>query len=394
MPDIHAKLSASGAKKWMACPGSVVLESQIPEKESSYAQEGTTAHALGEAKIRLALKEITRAKYHKAIKDLEITEDMEQYTDDYRDFVIERYNAAKTKTPDAVLLLEQRLDFSAWVPGGFGTGDVVIIAEGEIEIIDLKYGQGVLVEAENNPQLKLYALGAIAEFDYLYGINSVTMTIYQPRVDNISSCQILVEDLLEWADTEVVSKAALAHSSTEKFYVGKHCDDGFCKARPICRAYAEQKLAMAAYEFTQPSALSVDEIADILEHAESLSKWATLVKDYALDQAVNHGVAYPGYKVVEGRSNRTWSIDETLVAAQLIGKGYRDDDIWPRKLKGITAMERFLGKKTFNEILGEYVVKPQGKPTLVPFDDNRPELNSTANAANDFKDLVENREER
>ena len=390
MPDVHAKLSASGAKKWLNCPGSIVLEAQIPEQESDYAKEGTTAHALGEAKIRLAIKEITRAKYHKAIKDLDITEDMEQYTDDYRDFVIERFNLAKSVTQDAVLLLEQRLDFSEWVPEGFGTGDVVIIADGSIEIIDLKYGKGVEVQAEDNPQLKLYALGALTEFDYLYGISSITMTIYQPRIDNISSCQMLTEDLLEWANTEVLPKAQKADNGTEEFCTGKHCDDGFCKARPICRAYADKKLEAAAYDFKQPSILSEDEIADILEQAESLAKWATLIKEYALDQAVNHGVKYPGYKIVEGRSNRAWAVDETLVAAQLIGKGYGDDDIWPRKLKGITAMEQLLSKKTFNEILGDLVVKPQGKPTLVPFDDKRPEINSNDNANKDFNELIEN----
>lgn len=392
MPEVHAKLSASGAKKWLNCPGSIVLESQIPEKESEYAKEGTTAHALGEAKIRLAIKEFTKAKYHKAIKNLEITEDMESYTDDYRDFVIERFNLAKAKTKDAVLLLEQRLDYSQWVPEGFGTGDVVIIADDTVEIIDLKYGKGVLVESENNPQLKLYALGALSAYDFLYDIRNVIMTIYQPRIDNVNSCQLMDGDLLEWANTEVSPKAKKAHGDTEEFCTGKHCDDGFCKARPICKAYADKKIEVARYEFRQPSILSVDEIADILEQAESLAKWATLVKDYALDQAVSHGVTYPGFKVVEGRSNRTWAVDDTLVAAQLIGRGYQDDDIWPRKLKGITALEGYLSKKTFEEILGGMVVKPQGKPTLVPFDDKRPELNSIASAVEDFKNVVENME--
>ena len=193
MPDIHAKLSASGAKKWMNCPGSVVMEAQFPDKPSAYAEEGTTAHSLGEAKIKLATKALTRAKYHKAIKDLEITEDMETYTDNYRDYVLERYNAAKAKTPDAQLLLEQRLDFSAYVPGGFGTGDCVIVASGYLEIIDLKYGKGVPVPVEDNPQLRLYAIGACEAWDYLYGIDEVTMTIYQPRLDNISTESITAE---------------------------------------------------------------------------------------------------------------------------------------------------------------------------------------------------------
>lgn len=392
MPEVHAKLSASGAKKWLNCPGSIVLESQIPEKESEYAKEGTTAHSLGEAKIRLAIKELTKARYHKAIKDLEITEDMESYTDDYRDFVIERFNLAKAKTKDAILLLEQRLDFSQWVPGSFGTGDVVIIADNTMEIIDLKYGKGVLVEAEDNPQLKLYALGALSAYDFLYDIKDVVMTIYQPRIDNVNSCQLINEDLLAWANTEVQPMAKKADSGVEEFCTGKHCEDGFCKARPICRAYAERKLEMARYDFKLPAVLSADDIADILEQAENLAKWATLVKDYALDQAVNHGITYPGYKVVEGRSNRTWGVDDTLVAAQLIGQGYKDDDIWPRKLKSITSLESYLSKKTFQEIIGDLVVKPKGKPTLVSFEDKRPELNSTASAVEDFKNVDEKME--
>ncbi len=388
MPEVHAKLSASGAKKWLNCPGSVLLETRIEEKPSEYASEGTTAHSLGEAKIRLAIKEITRVKYHKLIKNLEITEDMESYTDDYRDFVIEQYNAAKARTKDAVLLLEQRLDFSPWVPEGFGTGDCVIIADGLMEIIDLKYGKGVQVYAPENPQLRLYALGAINEFEFMYDIKEVKMTIFQPRTDNIDSDIQTIDKLLDWGE-EVKEKATVAFKGSELCCAGKHCDDGFCKARPICRVYAEERSRIAALDFKKPAELSEDEIAEVIDLSERLSKWATLVKDYALDQAVNHGVKYPGFKLVEGRSNRQYAVDDTLVAAKLIGAGYKDDDIWPRKLKGITDLEKYLSKKVFKELIGEMVIKPQGKPTLVPAEDKRAELNTEKNATEDFKNIIE-----
>ena len=387
MPDVHAKLSASGAKKWMNCPGSVLLESSIPDTQSEFAAEGTTAHSLGEAKLRLALNEITRVKYHKLIKDLEITEDMESYTDDYRDYVIERFHAAKAKTSDAVLMLEQRLDFSQWVPEGFGTGDVVIIADGTMEIIDLKYGKGVAVSAVNNPQLMLYSLGAISEYEFMYDIQEVTMTIFQPRIDNIDSFTMTDEELLNWGN-EVRKKANKAFNGSDECVAGKHCDDGFCKARAICRAYADDKIRVAAIDFKKPADLSIEEIAEVIDLAERLANWSKLVKDYALDQAANNGVKFPGFKLVEGRSNRQYAVDDTLVAAKLIGAGYKDDDIWPRKLKGITDLEKYLSKKTFNELIGDMVIKPQGKPTLVPVEDKRPELNTNANAVNDFATIV------
>lgn len=388
MPDIHAKLSASGAKKWIACPGSVVLESQMKDKPSEYAEEGTTAHALGEAKIRLALKEITRAKYNKIIKDLEIDEDMEDYTDEYRDFVIERFNAAKRDTPDAVLLLEQRLDFSDYVPDGFGTGDCVIIGNGIVEIIDLKYGKGVAVQAENNPQMQLYALGAMAAYDFLYDISDVSLTIYQPRIKNIDTACLTVEELAVWGESiKPIAKKAFA--GTEEFCSGSHCDTGFCKARPICRAYAEQKLAMARFDFAKPTTLSPDEIAEILDEADALAKWATLIKDYALDEALHNGTEFPGYKVVEGRSNRAYAMDDTLIAAMLIAKGYNEDDIWPRKLKSVSNLEKYLGKKEFSAVLGKYIVKPAGNPTLVPATDKRPAVTSADAAMKDFENVCE-----
>lgn len=388
MPDIHARLSASGAKKWINCPGSIQLEENFEDKPSQFAEEGTNAHALGEAKIRLATKEYNRTKYHNAIRNLEITEDMEDYAESYKNYVIERYNSALRKTPDAILMLEQRLDFSKYVPDGFGTGDAVIIAEGKLEIIDLKYGKGVEVSAVDNPQLRLYALGAYEAFDMLYGFDTVEMTIYQPRLDNISSESISVAELLEWGES--VKKAAqLANDdSVIECVAGKHCDTGFCKARPVCRAYAEERQKMAVYDFKPPAMLTVAEIADIIEQSASLEKWAKLVCDYALEQAYKHGVEYPGYKVVEGRSNRKYSKPDSEVAKILTDNGYQESDILVHKLKGITDIEKLLGKKTFAEVLGSYVVKPPGKPTLVCSEDKRPAINSAMQAQEDFKNDI------
>lgn len=388
MPDVHARLSASGAKKWINCPGSIQLEENFEDKPSQFAEEGTNAHALGEAKIRLATKEYNRTKYHNAIRNLEITEDMEDYAESYKNYVIERYNSALQKTPDAILMLEQRLDFSKYVPDGFGTGDAVIIAEGKLEIIDLKYGKGVEVSAVDNPQLRLYALGAYEAFDMLYGFDTVEMTIYQPRLDNISSENISVAELLEWGES--VKKAAqLANDdSVIECVAGKHCDTGFCKARPVCRAYAEERQKMAVYDFKPPAMLTVAEIADIIEQSASLEKWAKLVCDYALEQAYKHGVEYPGYKVVEGRSNRKYSKPDSEVAKILTDNGYQESDILVHKLKGITDIEKLLGKKTFAEVLGSYVVKPPGKPTLVCSEDKRPAINSATQAQEDFKNDI------
>ena len=383
MPEQHAKLSASGAKKWLNCPGSILLEANEPNKSTSYSSEGTTAHTVGELKLRLALKEITKAKYAKAVKDLEIPKDMDSYTDGYRDFVIERFNKALEQDKQSELLLEQRLDFSKWVPDGFGTGDAVIVSNDYIEIIDLKYGKGVKVEAKNNPQCLLYALGAFDEHSYLYNFKTVYMTIYQPRIDNIDSCSVNVDELLTWGE-EIKAKAKLANSGTSNCVAGKHCDDGFCRARAKCRVYNEEKLKLAKSEFKMPSVMSNEEIAEILELAPRLKNWAKMVEDYALDKALS-GEEFPGFKVVEGRSKRKYTNENTVVDV-LTTNGYCIDDVAPRQLITITNMEKKLSKDDFNELLGSYIVKPKGAPTLVPLEDKRPVWNS---AEKDFKDEFE-----
>ena len=347
MPDVHAKLSASGAKKWIACPGSVLLEASVQDKPSAYAAEGTTAHALGEAKIRLATKEYTKAKYHKAIKDLEIDDEMEEYTDAYRDFVIEQLNQAKQYTADAILLLEQRLDFSKYVPEGFGTGDCVIISDRKLQIIDLKYGKGVPIQAEGNPQMRLYALGALETYDFLYDIEEIDMCIFQPRIDNIDDAVMTATELRAWGE-EIRPAAEKAFSGTEEYCAGNHCDTNFCKARPFCRVYAERKQEMAKYDFKKPAQLTTEEISEILEQAEALAKWATLIKEYALDEAVNNGTIFPGYKVVEGRSNRAFSIDCRTADC----KGIQRGQLLSQKADWYRCFGKISGKKRFQRFIG------------------------------------------
>jgi len=382
----HAVLSASGSSRWLNCTPSAMQEKDIPDQTSEFAREGTAAHELSEFYLQHHVGEISQTartrRINKVKKENEFySQEMEDYVQQYVDIVIEKINEAHAASEsDAVVLIEQRLDFSEWVPNGFGTGDVVIIADSYIEIIDLKYGKGVPVSAENNSQARLYALGAINQFGILYEFETVKSTIVQPRLDNISSEEMAVDDLLYWADEVVKPKAKQAWDGEGEFVPGDHCR--FCKIRSTCRARADANLAMAAYEFGKPPTLSNNEIGTILKQADDLRKWADDVKEYALDQAENHEVKFPGWKLVGGRSNRKYT-DETKVYEKLKA-GYEPDRIAPRKLLGITAMEKEIGKKIFASALEGLVVKPSGKPTLAPESDKRPELNSTASAIEDF----------
>lgn len=387
MPDVHARLSASGSKKWINCPSSVSMEEKFPDTTSDYASEGTTAHSLGELKIKLSVGEISRVGFHKSVDTLAFDADMQDYTDDYEDFVVERFNAIKSTSPNAILLVEHRLDFSKYVPGGFGTGDAVIVGNGILEIIDLKYGKGVTVSATENSQLMLYALGGLLEFDWLYSIEKVRMTIFQPRIDNIDTYEMSARELYLWGEW-VSMRADLANRDNNYCCAGKHCDEGFCKARAVCRAYNEEKQKLAYLDFKPPNELTDDEIAEVLDNADSLVKWAKTVNEYALDMAVNKGVKYPGFKLVEGRSNRTYTDDTAVINKIIKDTDFKEEDITTKKLKGITEMEKLLGKKQFGLVLGDLVIKPQGKPTLVHTEDKRPEINTSANAVDDFKNLI------
>lgn len=371
----HAILSASGASRWMACPPSARLEQGYENKSSTFAQEGTLAHELGELKLRKELGEITARKFNAELKKIEahelFTKDMPDYVDIYVDTCMEKVAEARSKTPDAVVNLEQRLDFSEWVPQGFGTGDMVIIADGTMEVIDLKYGKGVPVSAVGNKQMRLYALGAISEFGFLYDIEKVKMTIVQPRLDSISTDEVLADDLLKWADDFVKPTAELAFKGEGEFCAGDHC--GFCRAKGVCRARAEKNLELAKYDFEKPSTLDNEEIGLILSRADELIKWAKDIQDYALEKALA-GEEFPGHKVVEGRSNRKWT-DEDKIGEVLIEQGFSESIIFTKKLTGISGMESAIGKKEVQRLLGDYIIKPPGKPTLVSESDKRPVFN-------------------
>jgi len=378
----HAKLSASGSKRWMSCPPSAQLEQDFPDEQSPYAAEGTQAHNLAEVLLRCWLGGNDGADVAEANDWLkECNQEMIDAVGIYVDVCIEKINEARAISKDAVILIEQRLDFSPWVAEGFGTGDLVIIADGLCEVIDLKYGKGVPVSAEGNTQMRLYGLGAINQFDCLYDIQTVRMTIVQPRLDSVSSEELKVEEILAWGENEVKPKAQLAFVGQGEFCAGDHCK--FCKARYTCRSRAEKNLELAAYDFQEPFLLTTDEVAEILGKVDELIKWAGDLKTYALDQAEKHGVSWPGWKLVEGRSNRKYT-DEDKVAAALLAVGYKDEDIYAKSLYGITALEKNIGKTDFAKVLGGYIIKPPGKPTLVPSSDKRPAINSVASAQADF----------
>lgn len=382
----HAMLSASGAERWLKCTPSAVLESEIPDETSEYAAEGAFAHSLAELKLSRAIANTIKpsefkSQLAKLKKDPMFNEGMEEYIDHYVSIVSEIFMATKKKCPDTLVQLEQRLDFSEWVPDGFGTGDVVLISDDTVEVIDLKYGKGVPVEAANNPQIRLYGLGAISTYSMLYDFTKVRMTIVQPRLDSISTEEMEVTDLLEWAEKVIRPRAELAAKGEGEMVAGDHCR--FCKVRYNCRTRAEKNLELAKYDFQDPKLLGIEEIADILGQVDELQKWVTDVKSYALEQAEKHGVKFPGWKLVEGRSNRIYS-DETAVADKLISSGYSEEQIYIKSLLGITAMEKLLRKKKFNELLDGLVIKPTGKPTLVPESDRRPELSTIDSAVSDF----------
>lgn len=375
----HARLSASGAKRWLTCTPSARLEEKFEDSTSSYAEEGTQAHRLAEMKARHnLLRCIARSDLDETIAQIKPDPEMDEVTDQYIDILAERLAEAKSQTKDAELLLEQRLDFSHIVPEGFGTGDAIILADGTLEVIDLKYGKGIPVSAYDNPQARLYAIGALNKFGHLYDIHTIRSTIVQPRIDNISTEEISVEDLEKWGEDYVKPRAILADQGKGEYVTGEHCR--FCKAKAVCRARAEEALSIVKHEFQQPPVLSDDEIPQILDILDKAEAWIKDIRDYAYQKALG-GMRWDGWKLVEGRSNRTY-IDDTLVAEKLIDSGMLPETIYDMKLKGITAMEKILGKTKFQEQLSSLVIKPAGKPTLVPENDKREEINSVQH---DFK---------
>lgn len=370
----HALLSASSSHRWLNCPPSARLCEGYDDKGSNFAAEGSDAHSLCEYKLRKAL----------GMEAKDPTEDltwydaeMEESASGYAAFVMELVAEAKKTCSDPVVLIEQRLDYSKYVQSGFGTGDCVLIADGTLHIVDFKYGRGVLVEAEDNPQMKLYALGALEIFDCLYDIDTVSMTIYQPRRANVSTFTLTRQELLDWAETVLVPTAELAYAGDGEYHCGEWCQ--FCKAKADCRERARANMELARYEFRQPPLLTDEEVEEILGKLDSLMDWASDIKDYALQAAIS-GKHWSGYKLVEGRANRRYT-DENAVVAAVKAAGYDPYD--EPKLLGVTAMTTLLGRKQFNDILGGLITKPQGKPTLVPESDKRPAMTTILD---DFKE--------
>ena len=373
----HALLSASSSHRWLNCPPSARLCEQYEDKGSDYAAEGTEAHALGEYKLKTALS--IKAKDPSSTLS-RYSEEMDECATGYAAYILELVETAKQTCADPVVLIEQRLDFSKYVEDGFGTGDCVIIADGTLHIVDYKHGQGVLVDAVDNPQMKLYALGALEFFDGIYDIDVVSMTIYQPRRDNVSTHTVFKESLHQWAEEVLRPTAEIAYSGGGEYNCGDWCQ--FCKAKYECRKRAERNMELAKLEFNRSPLLEDDEIESILGKIDDLISWASDIKDYALQAALG-GKRWFGWKVVEGKSNRRY-VNDDAVAKAVQSAGY---DPYYTSVMGITAMEKTLGKAKFAELLGGLVEKPQGKPTLVPEGDKRPAINT---AKNDFMEVKDN----
>jgi hypothetical protein len=384
----HALLSASGSKRWLACTPSARLEGQFDEVRSGYAEEGTMAHSLAELKVRHHVLRCVPEKEYKLEKERILSKadeawdlkQMDEATDLYVEIIAERFADAQSRSEDAVLMLETRLDYSEYVPEGFGTADAIIISDGLMEVIDLKYGKGVAVSAEENSQGRLYAIGALIKFGYLYNIDMANVVIAQPRLDSLSVEAISADALLEWAENFVKPRALLAYEGAGEFVVGDHCR--FCRAKAVCRARAEEALSITAHDFEQPPVLSDDEIPGILAILDKAEAWIKDIRAYAYEKALA-GHTWEGFKLVEGRSNRTY-VDEEVVAGVLLKNGWSENDIYTTKLKGLTAMEALVGKRRLNDLIGHLIIKPPGKLTLVPDSDRRESVIS-----NEIKELLE-----
>ena len=375
----HAALSASASHRWLMCPPSVKLSGQFADKPSVYAEEGTYLHELAEMKLHRYLGdmplEAVEAQYAQHRDNDFYSDEAENVTDEYVDFCVETIEAVRASCPDPLILVEHRLDFSEYVPEGFGTGDLVIVADGVIEIVDFKGGRGVRVEADHNSQLMLYGLGALLEFDPLYDIHTVRMTIVQPRLNNISTFETTAKGLILWAERDVRPKALLAAKGEGEFCAGEWCR--FCKARYTCRKRSEYHMRLAERDFQQPDLLTDEEILDILPVAESLNSWVQDLTAYATQRALE-GKDWPGYKLVAGRSVRKYTSEAEVIKAATEA-GFTD--IYKTTLLGVGDLEKRMGRKKFSEVLGKYVYKPIGAPQLVPESDPRKPY---SDAAGDF----------
>lgn len=385
----HALLSASGANRWLNCTPSAKLEDEFGEKKTSvYAEEGTLAHELAELYIKKdILNTIDDNSFNLRLEEIManelFSEEMLDIVPVYTDYCNEQLIEAKTADRFAIMEIEQTLDLTEYIPESFGTADCCILGGTTLEIIDLKFGKGVPVYATWNKQLMLYGLGALRKYDFMYDIEVVKLTIVQPRINNISTFEISVEELKRWANEELKPKAELAFAGKGELQAGDWCK--FCSVKNKCRKLYEQQIEIAKYDFAKPDLLTDDEIADIITRTPALVEWANSIVEYAQQKAICENKVWPGFKLVEGTSRRKW-VDEDKATQAIFARlpELSEDQIFNTKLQSITNIEKLVGKKRFAEVLADVVVKPQGKPTLVSVNDKRPAL-GVEDAINDFK---------
>lgn len=412
MPDVHALLSASSSKQWLHCPPSVRLQENFPNESSVYAEEGTFAHEICEYKVRKYLHERVKRPQSEEFD----TEEIEQITDVYAEFVISIIEQMRENGCEPLAFVEERVDYSHIAPSGFGTADMLIIGKdadgrGLLHVCDFKTGKGVFVDADHNSQMMLYAIGALAAYGFLYDIEIVRMSIIQPRLDNISTFECSRQELEDWGES-IKPTALLAFEGKGEQHPGDWCR--FCRAKPVCKACADEALALcredfldldagafddtaeesdmtAPYEadtntavFKQPGLIPIAELAEILPTLNRISSWIEAVFAFVSSEAINHGVPIPGYKVVEGRSKRVFT-DTKAVVDVAVQNGYTD--LYKQSLITLTEFEKMMGKKKFNELLGAYVAKPPGKLALVPESDPRKPVDLTSAPDQEFSVL-------
>jgi hypothetical protein len=375
MPDKHARLSCSGAARWLYCPGSIRLGEQFPQTSSVYADEGTIAHKTLEAMLKedahLLREAQTEAEaFYTTHPELdESWKTMQDNISDMKDWLDTQYAFDKEKDPAAQLYSEQQVDLTGYIPGGLGTADVTIARTGRIHIVDLKYGKGIRVDAPGNPQLRLYALGMLEMLDMIYDVRQIRMTIYQPRLEHISTDEVTADELRTWGDTVVRPSASLALTENAPFSAGSWCR--FCPASRVCRARAEHNLELEDY--MRRATINEQELGDVLGRAEELTAWADDLRAGALDM-LQEGRSIPGWKVVEGRSVRRFSADEPHIIAAAEKAGYAKPMLYETRMITLSQMEKLMGKKTFSAAMAGLVEKPKGKPTLAPETDGRPAM--------------------
>lgn len=378
----HALLGPSGASRWMACPPSARACEHVEDKNSDYAKEGTLAHEIGELKLRRKLMPhvISAQKFGAKMKKIKAhelyQEEMQGYTDDYVDFVMEAYCSADVAP---FVAIEQQVSYDSYVPEGFGTADCILIYDDTLHIIDFKYGKGVLVSAEENKQMLLYALGAYLEYSLLYDFKHIIMSIAQPRMDNMDTWECSVDYMLEFAE-QAKEKGQLAYDGDGEFESGEHCR--FCGIKTICRTRADTNLELAAYEFKKPPELTNDEVGEILKKAEDLAAWAKDLKTYALSEALK-GNVIKGWKAVAGKSNRSWKDPDEAIKV-LVKSGIKEATLWERKYLTLAQIEKTIGKKEFEKTVSDLVVKASGAPTLALESDKRPAIAVKVSATEEF----------